>query len=87
MNDDLVRITLRVPPDLVTEFQQILDSAGFSRRYTPMYSVALSLGMRVLSRQLAPMKDADSKYAAQHDLQNYDELRTMLLESIRTKKK
>lgn len=87
MNDDLVRITLRVPPDVVTEFQETLDSVGFSRRYTQMYSVALALGMRSLSRQLAPLKYDDSEYITQHDLQSYHELRNMLLESIRTKKK
>ena len=87
MNDDLVRITLRVPPEVVTEFQETLDAVGFSRRYTQMYSVALALGMRSLSRQLSPLKYPESDYVTHNDLQNYDELRTMLLESIRTKKK
>lgn len=87
MKNDLVRITLRVPPEVSTEFQDVMDSVGFTRRYTQMYSVALALGMRALSRQLAPSKFPDSKLVSELDLSYRDELLNLLNESIRTKKK
>lgn len=81
---DPARLSLQVSADALAEFRQTAAAVGL--RHTPLYSLAMTLGMRVLARQLNPDAFPPSDLAVLAPA-HYEELMSILSEIPNAKKK